>query len=506
MITTKRLACVLPLLALCACGGAPEPKRAPQPLRGPAEITILYTTDEHGWLLPHTERGRTRGGAADVLGMWVAREGHCPGPPSPPCPDPRTLALSGGDNYTGPAISTYFNGAPMADAMARMGYAASAFGNHEFDFGKAAFFTNRQKSGMTYLAANLRAPGALPEMRLPPFAIFERRGIKIGVAGLATEKTLRSAMASRFEGITFEAEEPALDRAVQGAWAAGADMVVAIAHECADVLAPIVERHPEWNLSFVGAGHCHKLVSTSAAGVPVMAPSWRLDHYVRVRVSADASLPRGQRILSVEPKMVPVSRREDTAAATAPDEVLARAADGWRAKVDAVLGEEIGWSSGIERSSKEMGRWIAGAIRAQTGADVAIVNATGLRQSLPRGPVTKASVWSILPFDNRVIVVRLDGDGLRANLRVRGAVSAGATRHDDGRVTLADGRSVDPRGLYAVATIDFLYFGGDHFTFQDRALSIDDGRSGADWRDVVINWTKKQRSAEDAPLETLLPP
>jgi 2',3'-cyclic-nucleotide 2'-phosphodiesterase (5'-nucleotidase family) len=153
-----------------------------------------------------------------------------------------------------------------------------------------------------------------------------------------------------------------------------------------------------------------------------------------------------------------------------------------------------------------MGRWIAGAIRAETGADVAIVNATGLRQSLPRGPVTQASVWSILPFDNRVIVVRLDGDGLLANLRVRGAVSAGATRHDDGRVTLADGRSVDPRGLYAVATIDFLYFGGDHFTFQDRALSIDDGRSGADWRDVVINWTKKQRSAEDAPLETLLPP
>jgi 2',3'-cyclic-nucleotide 2'-phosphodiesterase (5'-nucleotidase family) len=282
-------------------------------------------------------------------------------------------------------------------------------------------------------------------------------------------------------------------------------MVVAIAHECPDVLVPIVERHPEWKLSFVGAGHCHKVVSTSAAGVPVIMPGWRLDHYVRVRVTADRRKARGKRILSVEPTVVEVSRPDGAAAPAPPDAEIAHAAEGWRAKVDAALGEEIGWSNGIERDSKEMGRWIAGAIRAETGADVAIVNATGLRQNLPRGPVTKASVWSILPFDNRVIVVRLDGAGLLANLRVRGAVVAGAT-HDDGGVTLADGKPIDPKGLYAVATIDFLYFGGDHFTFQDRALSVDDRRSGADWRDVVIAWTKKQRSGKDAPIETRLPP
>src|SRR5262245_60227984 len=97
----------LPLLALAAC--APEPPVAQQEARRPEQITILFTTDEHGWLRPHNERGRMRGGAAEVLGMWVANEGHCPGPPGPSCPNPSTLALSGGDNYTGPAISTYFD-------------------------------------------------------------------------------------------------------------------------------------------------------------------------------------------------------------------------------------------------------------------------------------------------------------------------------------------------------------------------------------------------------------
>jgi 2',3'-cyclic-nucleotide 2'-phosphodiesterase (5'-nucleotidase family) len=310
-------------------------------------------------------------------------------------------------------------------------------------------------------------------------------------------------MASRFEGITFDPEEPALDGAVRGAWAAGADLVVAIAHECPDALAPLVARHPEWRLSFVGAGHCHKLSSTTVAGVPLIAPGWRLDHYVRLRVSADPGRPPGQRVLRVEPAVIDMSRPEGAASSTPPDPVLARAAEQWKARVDAVLGEAIGFSAaGIDKDSKEMVRWIAGAIRAETGADVAIVNANGLRQNLPRGPVTKASVWSILPFDNRVMTLRLDGAALVENLKVKGAVAAGAGRADDGAVTLVDGRPIDPRATYTVATLDFLYFGGDHFTFQDRAAHSD---GGADWRDVVISWTKKQRSSKEQPLEAILP-
>src|SRR5262249_58070643 len=109
--------------------------------------------------------------------------------------------------------------------------------------------------------------------------------------GLATSATLTSAMASRFDGITFEAEEPALGRAVREAWAAGADVVVAIAHECPDVLEPIVARHPEWRLSFVGGGHCHKVMSLTAGSVPVMSPGWRLDHYARVAITAELGRP-----------------------------------------------------------------------------------------------------------------------------------------------------------------------------------------------------------------------
>jgi 2',3'-cyclic-nucleotide 2'-phosphodiesterase (5'-nucleotidase family) len=492
------------LLFLAACSTAPPPAppagagpTAPPPARQEVQITILYTADEHGWLLAHDEKGRVQGGAAETLGRWIKDEGHCVGDA---CKDPATLALSGGDNYTGPAISTYFTGGPMADAMARMGYAASAFGNHEFDFGRDRFLDDRQRSKMVYLAANLHAAPTVVGMDLPAYVVFERRGVKIGVVGLATDTTLHAAMASRFEGITFEAEEPAMDRAVHAAWAAGADLVVGIAHECAPVLKSILDRHPDWKLSFMGAGHCHRKSIEQAGGAALVAPGWRLDHYARVRLTVDPARPAGERVIAVEPSLVDVEHAEGAAPAALPDPEIASMAATWKTKIDAVLGEPIGWTaSGLDKESAEMGRWIAGALREESGADVAIVNGSGIRQNLPKGAITKASVWSILPFDNRIMVVRIKGKSLAYALHNREAVAAGATRAPDGSWVMADKKPLDPEGVYAVATVDYLYFGGDHFTFQKDALDTQD--KGVDWRDAVIAWTRKLKTTEAVPIE-----
>jgi len=493
-------AALLILLALGGCKPAAPAPPAPTTPRPVAEVTILFTNDEHGWLLAHDEKHSTLGGAAEVLGQWVRDEGHCPGPPSPPCADPRTLALSGGDNYTGPAISSYFTGAPMAEAMARMGYAASAFGNHEFDFGRAAFLENRRKSGMVYLAANLRAPAGMTEMALPASAIVERRGIKIGVVGLATDTTLRAAMASRFEGITFEAEEPALDRGVHEAWAAGADAVVAIVHECPDLLVPIVARHPEWKLAFVGAGHCHKKMVERAGTVPVIAPGWRLDRYARVRLQVDPSRPVGERVVAVDPVVVEVAHPEGASPTAPPDAILTSMAAAWKEKVDAALGEEIGWAGApLEKESAEIGRWITGAWRAELGAEVALVNRQGIRQSLPQGAITKASVWSVLPFDNKIVMLKMKGAALTHTLEADDAVSGGVERAGNG-VWRIGGKPLDPERVYSVATIDYLYYGG-HMGLS-HALSAED--QGVDWREPIIAWTRKQRSSKDTPLEQRL--
>ena len=469
-----------------------------------AEITLLYTSDEHGWLLPVVENGTVIGGAAEALGQLKANEGHCVGDRAA-CPSPRTLLLSGGDNYPGPAISSYFAGESMADAMRTMGYSAMAFGNHELDSGRAAFVAYRARTGAVYLAANVHAsdPALRAEMELPAFQIFERRGARIGVVGLATDTTLTSAMASRFVGVRFEDEEPALARAIPQAWAAGADAVVLIAHECPDRLLPILARHPDWNLSFVGAGHCHKLVVTSSGTLPVVAPGWRFERYVRAVLTIDLDRPAGERARRVTPELVTIAHAEGDPKAPV-DAPLAAAAAGWQTKLTRALGEELGYTAtGLGKESTEIARWIAGALRAELKTDVAIVNTGGIRQELPKGVITKSTVWSILPFDNKLVIVKLKGRDLIADLETPEAGFAGVERTAKG-YRLEGGKPLDPGGTYTVATIDFLYYGGSSFQFLKQDPTPKE--TGLDWRAPLVDWMRRQKTTPATPLERRIDP
>ncbi|UQA58092.1 bifunctional metallophosphatase/5'-nucleotidase [Polyangium aurulentum] len=518
----RAVAVLLALLA-AACGPAPAPSPLPSPAAtaaaatpksSPVTVTLLYTTDEHGWLEPSELHGKTRGGVAELLGRLVADEGHCPGPipegvdpkdalAPDGCARPRTLLLSNGDNFTGPAISTYFRGESMARAMARLGYAASAFGNHEFDFGRDQFQKLRDLSGVQYLAANLRIadPNLEKALRVAPFTIVNRLGIRIAVVGLAPADTLHSAMASRFEGITIEPTEPALGRAVDAAWTEGADTVVVAAHECPDVLAPIVARHPEWKLAFVGGGHCHKTMSERAGDVPVLAPTWRMHQYARVRLTVDPVLPPKNRVVSVEPSLVDV----EPSPSAAPDPPLTRMVRHFKEEVARALGVAIGHAGRDIAPEENVGQMVADAWLSQMGGDVAIVNRGGIRQTIPAGTITHGTIWGVLPFDNRIVKVSLRGDDLVKDLEAMPKIIvAGAKKGAGGKWALASGKPIDGDHRYTVLVTDFMYAGGDGAPFA--AQDPKPVETEVNWRDPVIAWIAKQQSTPLAPLEKKLAP
>ena len=134
---STRVLLLASVLALCAC---PTPQAstpdAARPPAKPVELTLLITGAENGYLLPNPDdMGVSRGGAAELLGRWIKLHGHCAGPAGT-CKPSTTLVLSTGDNGNGASISSYFRAVPAAEVMAQMGYAASAFGNRELDFGR----------------------------------------------------------------------------------------------------------------------------------------------------------------------------------------------------------------------------------------------------------------------------------------------------------------------------------------------------------------------------------
>ena len=93
-----------------------------------------------------------------------------------------------------------------------------------------------------------------------------------------------------------------------------------------------------------------------------------------------------------------------------------------------------------------------------------------------------------MPFDNKLVLLKLKGKDLVADLGMEEMGGVGHHRDARGGFVLADGRIVDPEGVYSVVTIDFLYLGGAHAPFAAQDPSATD--TDVDWRAPVVAWTK----------------
>ena len=136
-----------------------------------------------------------------------------------------------------------------------------------------------------------------------------------------------------------------------------------------------------------------------------------------------------------------------------------------------------------------LGNLITDAMRAETGAQIAIENGGGIRASVDAGEVTMGDVLNILPFGNLVSTLSLTGKDVRAALE--NGVSAMET--GGGRFPQVSGLryTVDPTQVvgsrilsvevlnaageyvplddaayYTVATNDFMRGGGDGYTMM----------------------------------------
>ena len=64
------------------------------------------------------------------------------------------------------------------------------------------------------------------------------------------------------------------------------------------------------------------------------------------------------------------------------------------------------------------------------------------------------------------------------------------------------GKPLEAEETYSVATFEYLYFGGDNFPFE--RLDPNPTETGLVAQTPVIEWTRKQGSTQDKPLESLL--
>jgi 5'-nucleotidase len=148
------------------------------------------------------------------------------------------------------------------------------------------------------------------------------------------------------------------------------------------------------------------------------------------------------------------------------------------------------------------------------GAQLALINASGVRVSLPAGAIKYSDAFSMMPFGNNLVVMTLTGAQLKAALEQQNqgalpptglrphalAPSSGFTytvdmsRPSGARVVemRLNGKPVAPAGKYRVVVNNFLASGGDGITSLTAGTDITD--KGIIDLDALVDWIAPGRT------------
>lgn len=535
------------------------------PLARP-RLRVLMTNDFHGRLLPETPTwadGAEVGGAAVLAAYFAAERDGFAGP---------TILLDGGDVMQGTPVSNLTEGRSAVEYYNAVGYHAAAIGNHEFDWSIPVLRDRIEQAEFAWLSANVFVAGhdTAPTWARPT-AVLDVDGVTVGVVGLSTESTPWTTMPSNVRDLEFRDGAEAMDRWVPELRRQGADFVIAVAHAGAtcqdaprseesralgsersratpgdegnratpgsegDRATPGSERVPpsqrqdetvacfgeiiEWahatthKPDLIVGGHAHQVVRTRANGIPIIqAGSYGTRYGVvdleRVTPDSVAAWIRGTPVAwpdRVEPDtaIAALVERHVLAVGPAVDRVVARLAEPLRRGP----GEHA------------LGRLIADAQRAATGADVAIMNNGGIRTNVAGGDVTWRALFELQPFGNLLVKLRLTGSQLRTAIEhvlrrgAPGAQVSGLVAEYDPEapagervraMRLASGEPINDTATYTVTANNFMAEGGDGFAILMQASERDD--TGIVDLDALTAYLESLPQPVAPPVDTRLRP
>lgn len=498
-----RSALLLLLLLLPSCASHRASRRASPRARSRVVISLVGTNDLHGRI---------------ALLPWLG--GHLANLRSARRADGAVLLVDAGDLFQGTLASNLTEGAAVVRAYNALGYAAAAIGNHEFDYGpsgeatfprapsddpRGALRARAREATFPFLAANIveAASGHSPRWdNVSPDLLTTVAGVRVGLVGVSTEATPTTTLAVNFRGLAMRPLADTVSARAASLRARGAAVVVVLAHagggcrrfEQPDDLSSCNAREevfelasalPEGSVDAIVAGHTHRGVAHVVHGIPVIESFANGQAFGRVDLTVERGRVTGRQVFPPRGVCGEISREPAGPSRCAPapyegapvvaDEAVASIVAGPLADARAVEERPLGVA--VERRMRSryqeesaLTNLVADRmLAAAPGADVALMNSGGVRADLPEGALDYGGLYSVLPFDNRLVTVRMRGAALRTVLRDNARADDGAlglagarvaVTCDGGsmalRVTRDDGRAVGDDELLTVATNDYL--------------------------------------------------
>lgn len=402
----------------------PSCKKAEKPVQPqPEEVVILHFNDLHGALEQAQE-------IACVVNR-VRRKCELKG-----C---HVIVTNGGDLFGNTSVSEKFKGEAEVKFTNALGVDALVPGNHDTDYGEKVF-KERMRQGKNWIAANLFEEGS-GDKPLPSFVVVKASSAKIGIAGFTFPQKGYTTGDLKFDHPLATAKE------LMSTLEKESDVQVAIAHLENPGEVEMAEQIP--GLDAVLGGHDHVSPSSycheTSSAVPVCETPPDGKYIVRLDMMVD-----GKNVTNMGQDLIAVDGCKDTNSVVA--ETLKPYMDAV-ADMNQVIGfAKENFSNGREGKDgqNKANNFVARVMLESTDAEFAIINATGVRNDIPAGPITGEHVVRLV-FNNKIVVVKLTG------AEIKNAMQAFLKRN---RYFALAGFSyqteLDSRKTYRVATVDFL--------------------------------------------------
>ena len=386
-------------------------------------ISILHTTDLHGHILPtvdysdHPDLGGLARCATQIR-QW--RQAN-----------PNSVLIDIGDVYQGTEVGLRTQGAAMIKCLNALNYDAWVVGNHEFDWGMTPLTESLKLSSMPVLSGNALVEGkpvgtldasAGPLSKLRPWLLKEIAGFRIVFIGLTTPALATWLPPENLSGFESLAPTESLRNLLRETKALKPDAIILTGHmglirqdDYANQVGALTREFPEL-VAFIG-GHTHQNHSSELINQVLYTQA---DHFGIYAGKVDLTFdPNTRRLLKREA----VTVRMDNSIGLDPL-VLSLAKPDLDA-ADLVLNHTIGEltepfnvSSTIGQPS-DVERLIGSAMRASLlkqncEVDAIVHGLFDTKHILAAGTKTVGDIWTILPYENKIVTIDLSRDDLFA--------------------------------------------------------------------------------------------
>lgn len=432
--------------------------------------------------------------------------------------NPNTVLIHAGDAVQGTLFFSLYRGEVEYAMMDTLGYDAIILGNHEFDNGMDELAEHYRNVDAVKISSNYDFSATPLDGLFQPYwikAVGDKRigffGINVNPAGLIADM---NCMDLRYRNAPDVADATARYlKEVQGV-----DYAIMVSHigyssyEPSEPNDTLIIGHSHY-IDMVISSHSHTTLKPGSGADRIpnadgkLIPIGQNGKSGKLVATYDLDLETGDIVYN----HIPVDASWDEAASryTAMNQWL----DKYRHGVDSIMNNPVATSKRFMKNSSDAAQnWVSDAamdiIKELSGIkniDCAIMNKGGIRTDMPQGTVTEGVIGSMFPFDNRFVVLEMPGNELIESVKLmcaRGgdAVSKElrATYNGKGELIKAtiNGKKIDPKKTYIVATIDYLANGGDYMTPMTRCkrLFVDTQKYG----NHILNYVRKLQAAGKA--------